>query len=290
MSFTLAIVGRPNVGKSTLLNQLVGEKLAIITSKAQTTRHRIHGIVSGEDYQLVFSDTPGIVDPAYKLHQTMLDEVRNALVDADVLLIITEIGEKAFKNADLEAIINKLEIPVLVLVNKIDLSHQDELEATIQKWSGIFPRAEVRPISALHGFGVVELKNKLLELLPESPAFYNKEDLTDKSERFIVEEIIREKILIHFKKEIPYAVEIVVESFKEVDQMIHIHANIIVERATQRGIIIGHEGKSLKRIGTEARRDIEKFFGAKVFLQLYVKVDKDWRKSDAKLKKYGYLK
>ena len=283
------IIGSPNVGKSTLMNQLVGEKLSIITNKAQTTRHRIHGIVNHEDYQIVFSDTPGIVDPAYKLHESMLDLVRTALVDADVLLVMTEMGEKAFKNNNLLKVINELEIPILLLINKIDVSDQEKLEATAETWKEIIPKAEMRPISALHGFGVKELKQRIIEFLPESPPFYNKEDISDKNERFFVSEIIREKIFIHYKKEIPYATEVTIESFKELEDIIHIRAEIFVERDTQKGILIGHEGKSLKRVGTEARKDIEKFFGKKVFLDLHVKVDKDWRTNDRKLKKYGYI-
>ena len=277
------------MGKSTLMNQLVGEKLSIITNKAQTTRHRIHGIVNDEDYQMVFSDTPGIVDPAYKLHESMMDFVRTALVDADVLLVMTEIGEKAFKNENLLKIINELSIPVILLLNKIDVSDQQGLEQASEAWKEIIPKAEMRPISALHGFGVKELKQRIVELLPESPPFYNKEDLSDKNERFFVSEIIREKIFIHYKKEIPYATEVVVESFKEQEEIIHIRAEIFVERDTQKGILIGHQGKSLKRVGTQARKDIEKFFGKKAFLDLHVKVDKDWRTNDRKLKKYGYI-
>ncbi len=284
------IIGSPNVGKSTLMNQLVGERLSIITSKAQTTRHRIHGIVNHEDYQIIFSDTPGIVDPAYKLHESMLDFVKNALVDADVLLVITEVGEKVFKNSDLLDIINKLSIPVILMVNKIDTTDQEGLEEAMERWKEIIPKAEIRPISALLGFGVEELKNRLIELLPPGPAYYSKDELTDKPERFFVSEIIREKIFLNYKKEIPYACEVVVESFKEAEDIIHMRAEIFVERDTQKGIIIGHQGKALKRVGTQARKDIEAFFDKKVFLDLFVKVDKDWRTNDLKLKKYGYIK
>ncbi len=283
------IIGSPNVGKSTLMNQLVGEKLSIITNKAQTTRHRIHGIVNSEEYQMVFSDTPGIVDPAYKLHESMMEFVRTALVDADVLLVMTEMGEKAFKNENLLKIINELSIPVILLLNKIDLSNQDQLEETSEQWKKIIPKAEMRAVSALHGFGVGEIKQRIIELLPESPPFFDKNDLSDKSERFFVSELIREKIFKHYKKEIPYSSEVVVESFKELEDIIHIRAEIFVERDTQKGIIIGHQGKSLKRVGTEARKDIESFFGKKAFLDLHVKVDKDWRTNDRKLKKYGYI-
>lgn len=283
------IIGSPNVGKSTLMNQLVGEKLSIITSKAQTTRHRIHGIVNGEDHQIVFSDTPGIVDPAYKLHEKMMDFVRFALQDADILIVMTEVGEHHFKNEQLQNVINELPIPVLLLVNKIDTADQESLEQTLENWKRILPKAEMMALSALKGFGVPELKKRILESLPDGPPYYDKNDFTDKPERFFVAEIIREKIFLHYKREIPYASEVVVEAFKEDETIIRIRAEIFVERNSQKGIVIGHQGKALKWVGTEARKDIEAFFGKQVFLDLHVKVDKDWRSNDQKLKKYGYI-
>lgn len=283
------IIGAPNVGKSTLMNKLVGERLSIITSKAQTTRHRIMGIVNGDDFQIVYSDTPGIVDPAYKLHEGMMTFVNTAIIDADVLLVVVEVGEKDFKNKVLQERINKMDTPVFLLINKIDTSNQQQLEEKVAFWAKEFPKAEILPISALAAFNTDLVLKKLISLLPESPPFFPKDEMTDKTERFFVSEIIREKIFLNYKKEIPYSSEVVVEAFKELEDIIHIRAEIFVERDSQKGIIIGHQGGALKKVGTEARKDIESFFGKKVFLDLRVKVDKDWRSNDKKLSKYGYL-
>ena len=282
------IIGNPNVGKSTLMNALVGERLSIITSKAQTTRHRILGIVSGEDFQVVFSDTPGIIKPAYALQESMMDFVRTALDDADLLLYMVEIGERALKDEDFMAKISSSKIPVLLLMNKIDTSNQEKLEAEVAYWKETLPNAEIHPISALEKFGVEAVFARILELLPEGPAYFPKDQLTDKPERFFVSESIREKILQHYKKEIPYAVEVETESFEEGEDLIRIGAVIMVERDSQKGIIIGHKGSALKRVGSEARKDLEVFFDKKVFLELYVKVNKDWRSSDRQLKRFGY--
>lgn len=282
------IIGNPNVGKSTLMNALVGERLSIITSKAQTTRHRILGIVSGEDFQVVFSDTPGIIKPAYALQESMMDFVRTALDDADLLLYMIEIGERALKDEDFMAKISSSKIPVLLLMNKIDTSNQEKLEAEVAYWKETLPNAEIHPISALEKFGVDAVFARILELLPEGPAYFPKDQLTDKPERFFVSESIREKILQHYKKEIPYAVEVETESFEEGEDLIRIGAVIMVERDSQKGIIIGHKGSALKRVGSEARKDLEVFFDKKVFLELYVKVNKDWRSSDRQLKRFGY--
>ena len=282
------IVGNPNVGKSTLMNAFVGEKLSIITSKAQTTRHRILGIVNGEDFQMILSDTPGIIKPAYQLQESMMDFVKSAFEDADVLVYMVEIGEKALKD---EAFFNKIvhsEIPVLLLLNKIDKSNQEELEEQVQLWKEKVPNAEIFPISALQGFNVPEVFGRIVELLPESPAFYPKDTLTDKPERFFVNEIIREKILMHYKKEIPYSVEIDTEEFFEEEEIIRMRSIIMVERETQKGIIIGHKGAALKRVGVEARKDLEKFFGKQVHLELYVKVNKNWRSDSRQLRRFGY--
>ncbi len=282
------IIGNPNVGKSTLMNAFVGEKLSIITSKAQTTRHRILGIVNGEDFQVILSDTPGIIKPAYELQQSMMDFVKSAFEDADVLLYMVEIGEQALKD---EAFFNKIihaNIPVLLLLNKIDNSHQEQLEEQVQFWKEKVPNAEIYPISALQGFNVAEVFNRIVELLPESPAFYPKDTLTDKPERFFVNEIIREKILMHYKKEIPYSVEIDTEEFFEEEKIIRMRSVIMVERETQKGIIIGHKGAALKRVGVEARKDLEKFFGKQVHLELYVKVNKNWRSDKRQLRRFGY--
>lgn len=282
------IIGNPNVGKSTLMNALVGEKLSIITSKAQTTRHRIFGIVNGDDFQAVFSDTPGIIKPAYELQESMMDFVKSAFDDADVLVYMVEIGEKALKDeAFFKKIINS-KIPVLLLLNKIDTSNQEQLEAQIELWKTQVPNAEVFPISALEGFGVENVLHRIVELLPESPPFYPKDQLTDKPERFFVNEIIREKILLNYKKEIPYAVEVDTEEFIEDENIIRMRAVIMVERETQKGIIIGHKGSALKRVGVEARKDLEKFFGKQVYLELYVKVNKNWRSNQNQLKRFGY--
>ncbi|HKL37121.1 MAG TPA: GTPase Era [Salegentibacter sp.] len=282
------IIGNPNVGKSTLMNAFVGEKLSIITSKAQTTRHRILGIVNGEDFQMLLSDTPGIIKPAYELQESMMGFVKSAFEDADVLVYMVEIGEKELKD---EAFFNKIiatDIPILLLLNKIDKSNQEELEGQVQLWKEKVPNAEIFPVSALEGFNVAEVFNRLIELLPESPAFYPKDTLTDKPERFFVNEIIREKILMHYKKEIPYAVEIDTQEFFEEEKIIRMRSVIMVERETQKGIIIGHKGAALKRVGVEARKDLEKFFGKQVHLELYVKVNKNWRSDQRQLKRFGY--
>ncbi|NNL16133.1 MAG: GTPase Era [Flavobacteriaceae bacterium] len=282
------IIGNPNVGKSTLMNAFIGEKLSIITSKAQTTRHRILGIVNGDDFQVILSDTPGIIKPAYELQESMMDFVKSAFEDADVLIYMVEIGEKELKD---EAFFNKItnsKIPVLLLLNKIDASNQEKLEEQADLWQKKVPNAEFFPISALTGFNVKEVFNRIIELLPESPAFYPKDQLTDKPERFFVNESIREKILMHYKKEIPYAVEVDTEEFFEEDKIIRIRSIIMVERETQKGIIIGHKGSALKRVGVEARKDLEKFFGKQVHLELYVKVNKNWRSNQRQLKRFGY--
>jgi len=284
------IIGNPNVGKSTLMNAFVGEKLSIITSKAQTTRHRILGIVNGEDFQVILSDTPGIIKPAYDLQQSMMDFVKSAFEDADILIYMVEIGERELKD---EAFFNKIvhsKIPVLLLLNKIDNSNQEQLEEQVQLWTEKVPNAEIYPISALQGFNVAEVFNRVVELLPESPAFYPKDTLTDKPERFFVNEIIREKILVHYKKEIPYSVEIDTEEFFEEENIIRMRSIIMVERETQKGIIIGHKGAALKRVGVEARKDLEAFFGKQVHLELYVKVNKNWRNDARQLKRFGYNK
>lgn len=282
------IIGNPNVGKSTLMNAFVGERLSIITSKAQTTRHRILGIVNGEDFQMILSDTPGIIKPAYELQASMMDFVKSAFEDADVLLYIVELGEKELKD---EAFFNKIrsaKIPVLLLINKIDTGNEESLGEALTLWSEKVPNAEVFAISALENFGVQEVFNRIITQLPESPAFYPKDQLTDKPERFFVNEIIREKILMHYKKEIPYAVEIDTEEFFEEDAIIRMRSVIMVERDSQKGIIIGHKGSALKRVGVEARKDLEKFFGKQVHLELYVKVNKNWRSSERQLKRFGY--
>ncbi|MBJ7882359.1 GTPase Era [Gelidibacter salicanalis] len=282
------IIGNPNVGKSTLMNAFVGEKLSIITSKAQTTRHRILGIVNGEDFQMILSDTPGIIKPAYELQESMMDFVKSAFDDADVLLYMVEIGEQELKDEAFFRKITNSKIPVLLLLNKIDKSDQQELEAQVQLWTEKVPNAEIYPVSALEGFNVREIFNRIIELLPESPAFYPKDQLTDRPERFFVNETIREKILIHYKKEIPYAVEIDTEEFFEEETIIRMRAVIMVERETQKGIIIGHKGAALKRVGVEARKDLELFFGKQVHLELYVKVNKNWRSDQRQLKRFGY--
>ena len=282
------IIGNPNVGKSTLMNALVGERLSIITSKAQTTRHRILGIVNSEDYQVVFSDTPGIINPAYELQESMMDFVKTAFEDADVLIYMVETGEKGLKSEAFFERIKKVKVPVLLLLNKIDQSSQIDLENQVSYWKETLPNAEIHPISALENFNIQTVMDRIVKLLPISPAFYPKDQLTDKPERFFVNETIREKILMHYKKEIPYSVEIVTEEFKEEPKIIRIRAVIMVERETQKGIIIGHKGAALKRVGTEARKDLEKFFAKKIFLDLYVKVNKNWRSSNSQLKKFGY--
>nr|WP_315002035.1 GTPase Era [uncultured Capnocytophaga sp.] len=282
------IIGNPNVGKSTLMNAFVGEKLSIITSKAQTTRHRIFGIVSGDDFQVVFSDTPGIIKPSYALQASMMDFVKSAFEDADILIYMVEIGEKELKDEVFFNRINKLDVPVLLLINKVDTSDQSTLEEQVAYWKEKVPRAEIFPISALRNFQTEVVFNRIIELLPESPAFFPKDQLTDKPERFFVNEIIREKILLHYKKEIPYSVEVETESFADNETIIHIRSVIMVERESQKGIIIGHKGEALKRVGVEARVDLEKFFGKQIHLELFVKVNKDWRSNARQLRRFGY--
>ncbi len=282
------IIGNPNVGKSTLMNAFIGERLSIITSKAQTTRHRILGIVNGEDFQVVLSDTPGIIKPAYELQASMMDFVKSAFEDADVLLYLVELGEKELKDENLFKRITTAEVPVLLLLNKVDKGNQELVEEQVKLWQAKVPNAEVFAISALENFGVPEVFNRIVELLPESPAFYPKDALTDKPERFFVNEIVREKILIHYKKEIPYSVEIETEEFFEEEDIIRMRSVIMVERESQKGIIIGHKGKAIKRVGMEARKDLEKFFGKQVHIELYVKINKNWRSSDSQLKRFGY--
>ena len=282
------IIGNPNVGKSTLMNAFVGERLSIITSKAQTTRHRILGIVNGEDFQVILSDTPGIIKPAYQLQESMMGFVKSAFEDADVLLYLVELGEKALKD---EAFFNKIttaKIPVLLLINKIDKGNEELLKESMELWEKQVPNAEIFAISALEDFGVQEVFKRIVDLLPESPEFYPKDQLTDKPERFFVNEIIREKILMHYKKEIPYSVEIDTEEFFEEENIIRMRSVIMVERETQKGIIIGHKGTAIKRVGVEARRDLEKFFGKQVHLELFAKVNKNWRSNDRQLKRFGY--
>lgn len=282
------IVGSPNVGKSTLMNKLMGEKLSIVTSKAQTTRHRILGIMNEDDYQIVFSDTPGVVNSAYKLHDQMMSYVNTSLQDADVLLFITDIYEDEMNHVETLEKIAKLKVPVLLLVNKMDKSDQDKLGDRLAYWQEKLPKAEIMPISALHGFAIDGVLDRIIELLPESPPYYDKDAISDRPMRFFVSEIIREKIFIHTRKEVPYATQVEIEEYIEEENIVKIRALIIVERDTQRGILIGKGGEMLKRIGREARLEIEKFIDSKVFLDTYVKVDKDWRTSDQKLKKYGY--
>lgn len=282
------IIGYPNAGKSTLMNKFMGEKFSIITSKAQTTRHRIVGIINEPDLQIVFSDTPGIVKPSYKLHEQMLGYIENSIKDADVLLVVIDCGnEKEFDPKILKTI-NHLEIPVLVLLNKIDLIKQEVLGEKINKWTEIFPKGEVLIISALHKFNTDVLLDKIKDLLPESPPYYDKEAYTDRPMRFFVSEIIREKILMQYSKEIPYSCEVIVDDYKEEEDIVRIRATIIVERDSQKGILIGHKGSKLKYVGMDSRKDLEKFIGKKIFLETFVKVDPDWRNSDQKLKKYGY--
>lgn len=282
------IIGNPNVGKSTLMNALVGEKLSIITSKAQTTRHRIMGIVNEPDFQIVFSDTPGVLQPAYKMHESMMGFVKSALVDADIILFMVEARENHFKNEDVLKFLKHTEIPILLLINKIDEIDQTILEEKVSHWKTEFPKAEIFPLSALHNFNIDQVFGRIKDLLPEGDPFYDKDALTDKPERFFVSEIIREKILLNYKKEVPYSCEVEVEEFKEQPDIIKMRANIIVARDSQKGILIGHQGKGLKKVGTEARKDIEAFFDKKVFLDLYVKVNKDWRNNERQLKRFGY--
>lgn len=282
------IIGSPNVGKSTLMNGLVGEKLSIITSKAQTTRHRIMGIVNGDDFQIVYSDTPGVLEPNYKLHESMMRFVHTAFADADIVLFMTDPFEKGkFPKAILERI-QKMEVPKLILINKIDLTDQEKLEELSAHWKEVFPDSEVLPVSALHKFGLEQVIGRIRDLLPESPPFFPKDELTDKPMRFFVSEIIREKIFLNYKKEVPYSCEVAVESYKDDGKMVRIRAVIYVARDSQKGIIIGHKGAGLKRVGTGARKDIEAFIEKKVFLELHVKVEKNWRDKDQKLRQFGY--
>lgn len=282
------IVGNPNVGKSTLMNQLVGERISIATFKAQTTRHRIMGIVNTDDMQIVFSDTPGVLKPNYKMQEMMLAFSESALADADILLYVTDVVENPEKNLDFLEKVRKMTIPVLLLINKIDESDQTKLGDIVEKWHSLLPDAEILPISAKNKFGVDMLLKRIKELLPESPAFFDKDQLTDKPARFFVSEIIREKILLYYDKEIPYSVEVRVECFKEDEHKIHINAVIYVERDSQKGIIIGHQGIALKKVNTESRKALEKFFDKKIFLETFVKVDKDWRSSQKELDAFGY--
>lgn len=282
------IVGNPNVGKSTLMNALVGERISIITSKAQTTRHRIMGIVNTDDMQIVYSDTPGVLEPNYKLQQSMLSFSNSALTDADVLLYVTDVVEKTTKNEKFLSKVQKQDVPVLLILNKIDLTDQEALIKLVEEWKLLLPKAEIIPISATARFNLDYLLKRIKELLPESPPFFDKDALTDRPARFFVTEIIREKILLTYDKEIPYSVEVMVETFVEDEKLIRIQAVIFVERDSQKGIIIGKGGKSLKKVGTEARKDIEAFFDKKVFLELFVKVEKDWRNKDNKLRNFGY--
>ena len=282
------IVGNPNVGKSTLMNQLVGERISIATFKAQTTRHRIMGIVNTDDMQIVFSDTPGVLKPNYMMQEMMLAFSESALADADILLYVTDVVENPEKNLDFLSKVQKMKIPVLLLINKIDQTNQQQLGELVSKWHTLLPNAEILPISALNKFGVDMLLKRIKELLPDSPPYFDKDQLTDKPARFFVSEIIREKILLYYDKEIPYSVEVSVESFKESNDLISINAVIYVERESQKGIIIGHQGVALKKVGQEARRSLEKFFGKKIYLETFVKVDKDWRSSQKDLNNFGY--
>lgn len=282
------IVGNPNVGKSTLMNLLVGERISIATFKAQTTRHRIMGILNTDDMQIVFSDTPGVLKPNYKLQESMLNFSESALVDADVLLYVTDTQEKTDKNEDFLEKVKKVKVPVLLLINKIDLSNQEELVKLVEEWHALLPDAEIIPISAQARFNIDVVMKRIKDLLPDSPPYFDKDQLTDKPARFFVTEIIREKILLYYDKEIPYAVEVVVERFKEEAKRIHINAVIYVERDSQKGILIGHQGKALKKVMTEARKTLEHFFRKSIYLEAFVKVDKDWRSSDKELKNFGY--
>lgn len=282
------IVGNPNVGKSTLMNQLVGEQVSIATFKAQTTRHRIMGIVNTPEAQVVFSDTPGVLKPNYKMQEMMLAFSESALADADILLYVTDVRETPTKNMDFLEKVSKMEIPVILLINKIDESEQNQLGDLVETWHKLLPKAEILPISAKNKFGTEILMKRILELLPESPAYFDKDQLTDKPAKFFVSEIIREKILRYYDKEIPYSVEVAVERFKEDDRLIRINAVIYVERDSQKGIIIGHQGQALKKVSAEARKSLEQFFGKKIFLETYVKVDKDWRSSKRELRLFGY--
>ncbi len=282
------MIGAPNVGKSTLMNAFVGERLSIITSKAQTTRHRITGIVNTEEYQIIYSDLPGVIKPVYKLQESMMGLINVAFSDADVLLFVTDVYEDLEVPEEILKKINSSKVPVLLLINKIDKSHQEKLEVLANKWRTIIPKAEIFPVSAIEKFNIETVSNRILALLPEHPPYYEKDQLTDKNERFFVSEIIREKILEQYQKEIPYCSEVVVQAFKELPEIIRISAEIFVERESQKPIIIGKGGLAIKKLGTSAREDIENFFAKKVFLELFVKVDKDWRNNDNRLKRFGY--
>ncbi len=283
----ITILGYPNAGKSTLMNALIGENLSGITPKAQTTRHRILGILNAEDYQMVFSDTPGILTPKYKLHQAMVSAISASIADADIILLVTEPGQK-FTHEDILRKITAAKIPVIVLVNKIDTIDQVKLEREVEQWAKLLPEAEILPVSALHKFNLELLLNRLIKLLPEHPAFYEKDELTDRNERFFVSEMIREKILINYSQEVPYSVEVAIDSFKVEDSLLRIRAVIYVSRESQKGIILGHQGKAIKKLGTEARKAIEEFLGRHIFLELHVKVSKDWREDELQLKRFGY--
>ncbi len=282
------IIGNPNVGKSTLMNNLVGERISIITSKSQTTRHRIKGIVNGDDFQIVYSDTPGVLKPNYKLQESMMKFSTSALVDADIILYVTDVVEKIDKNEEFLQKVQNTSVPVLLIINKIDLTNQEKLEELMALWQEKLPNAEIFPMAAKENFNLENLFKRILELLPEGEPYFAKDEMTDLPERFFVNEIIREKILTNYEKEIPYSVEVEVEEFKDEPKIIRIMAVINVERTSQKGIIIGHQGNALKKVGTEARQDLEAFFGKKVFLKLYVKVTKDWRNKEKSLKNFGY--
>jgi GTP-binding protein Era len=282
------IIGYPNVGKSTLMNALVGEKLSIITSKAQTTRHRIMGIVNGDDFQIVYSDTPGIIrNPSYKMHEYMNQYIETALVDADIVLLMHESGQ-SYMDEEITGRIRKSSVPVIVIINKIDLAKQEDVVGEIKYWSSQFPGSEIIPVSALNDFNIPKVFDTILGLLPESPPFFPKDELTDRSLRFFISEIIREKVFLNYKKEIPYSVEVIVDEYKEEPNITRISTTIYVERETQKAIVLGHQGKSIKKVGTQARKDIESFIGSKVFLEITVKVNKDWREKENMLKRFGY--
>ncbi len=287
----ISIVGKPNVGKSTLMNQLVGEKLSIITSKAQTTRHRIMGIVNGEtadfDFQLVYSDTPGIIKPVYELHKSMMEFVHGSIEDGDVILFVTDIYEK-YDEEDVIERLKKTECPILLIINKTDLATAEDIEEKVAHWKGVFQPAEILTLSALNGVGVSELLDRIISYLPVHPPYFPKDELTDKPERFFAAEIVREKIFLNYKKEVPYSCEVVITAFKESDDLIRVSSEIYVERSTQRAILLGHKGERIKKVGIEAREEMEKFFGKKVFLEQYIKVEPDWRQKKAKLTGFGY--
>lgn len=282
------IIGNPNVGKSTIMNALVGEKISIITSKMQTTRHRIKGIVSGDDFQIVYSDTPGILKPNYELQTEMMKFVDTAIIDADLILYVTDVKEKPDKNPEYIEKVKKSGVPVILILNKIDLSNQEDVLSLLSMWKEIFPDSTILPISATEGFNIAPIFDMILDALPEGPAYFPKDELTDRNERFFVQEIIREKILLRYQQEVPYSVEVVVESFKDEGRLLKIQAVIHVNRESQKGIIIGHQGKALKQVGTEARMDMEEFFEKKVYLELFVKVNKGWREQEEKLRGFGY--